>query len=379
MSEKDRRRYLIGLLPGDGIGRDVVPEACKIVEAVSERFGFSISWKEFPYGAEHYLKTGEVLPDEALKEMGKCHALLQGAIGDPKVPPGILERGILLKTRFYFDQYVNLRPAVSFPGVPSPLKSGDGVDIVVVRENTEDLYIGLGSASSGRVGMEIDMTRPSYKLRGSLSLSIEPSMDMAAQVALATRLGVSRITRYACTLARRRNEKEMVLATKSNAVKELYGFWESVAQEVTSKEGLSIKLLNVDALCYQLVKDPSKFGVILCPNLFGDIVSDLLAGIAGGLGLCASANIGDSLSMFEPVHGSAPEIAGTGKANPLAAILSAGLMLEHLGEREASDAVKNAVYRYLRDSSSCELPIELRGSKTTSQVGDAVRSMIEEM
>jgi len=379
MSKTDRRNYLIGLLPGDGIGRDVVPEACKAVEAAADRFDFSVSWKEFPYGAEHYLKTGEVLPDEALGEMGKCHALLQGAIGDPRVSPGILERGILLKTRFYFDQYVNLRPAVSFPGVPSPLKGGDCVDIAVVRENTEDLYIGLGAASSDGVRMEIGMMRPSYGLRGLLNLSGGPAMDLAAQIALATKLGVSRITRYACALARQRGEKEIVLATKSNAVKELYGFWEGLAQEVVSEEGLSLKLINVDALCYQLVKDPSRFGVILCPNLFGDIVSDLLAGIAGGLGLCASANIGDGLSMFEPVHGSAPEIAGTGRANPLAAILSASLMLEHLGEQQASGAVKDAVYRYLRDSSSCELPIELGGSKTTSQVGDAVRSMIEEM
>ncbi len=371
--------YRIGLLPGDGIGKDVITEARKVVETAASSFGFSVEWRKFPYGAEHYLNTGEILPDEALEEMQQCCALLQGAIGDPRVPPGVLERGILLKTRFHFDQYVNLRPASTYPNVPTPLKRGEDMDIVVVRENTEDLYVGLGFLSNEEIEATVDMKRPSYKLKGALSLKVDASMKFAAQLALATEMGVRRITRYACNLARRRKASEIVLATKSNAVKELYGFWEEIAKEETSKEGISLKLVNVDALCYQLVRDPSGYGVILCPNLFGDIVSDLLAGLTGGLGLSPSANIGDGLSMFEPVHGSAPDIAGTGRANPLAAILSAGLMLEHLAQVEASEAVKNAVLEYLRAFPRQRHPIELGGEATTSEVGDTVASIIQRM
>ena len=224
----------------------------------------------------------------------------------------------------------------------------------------------------------MDMKRPSYKLKEPF-LKVDPSMKFAAQLALATEMGVRRITRYACNLARRRKASEIVLATKSNAVKELYGFWEEIAKEETSKEGISLKPVNVDALCYQLARDPSGYGVILCPNLFGDIVSDLLAGLTGGLGLSPSANIGDGLSMFEPVHGSAPDIAGTGRANPLAAILSAGLMLEHLAQVEASEAVKNAVLEYLRAFPRQRHPIELGGEATTSEVGDTVASIIQRM
>ena len=377
MTEKGTRHYKIACIKGDGIGPEVINEAIKVTEKAAEMFGFTVEWTDLPYGARHYLETGEVLPDEALDVIEKHHALLLGAIGDPSVKPGILEQGILLKLRFHFDQYVNLRPAKSFPKVPLPVKA-DAVDIVVVRENTEDFYIGLGGRwNEGQGECSLDLERNSYNMTGHLKLELTPSCSAAAQVGIATEGAVRRITAYACKTARARGEDTVTLASKSNALSWIYGFWEDVSKDEAEKHGMKLQVANVDALCYHLVRDPSKWGVILTPNMFGDIVSDLLAGIAGGLGVAAGANIGDGLSMFEPVHGSAPDIAGTGKANPVAAILSAGLMLQHLGEEEASKAVEKAVRRYLEESSKELLPWEFGGQASTERVGDWIAKEIQ--
>ncbi|MDR3076749.1 MAG: isocitrate/isopropylmalate dehydrogenase family protein, partial [Synergistaceae bacterium] len=316
-----KSKYEIAVIAGDGIGPEVVAEARKVAEAAASKEGASLEWAEYPFGAAHYLKTNEVLPESAIAEMGECEAMLLGAIGSPQVKPGILERGILLALRFVFDQYVNLRPAKSLPNVPTPVPlNGSVIDSVVVRENTEDLYMGLGWVSDGETGAlrtPLELDRGGYSLRGSLEMSLSPNMPFAAQIAVNTRHGVERITRYACETARQRGEKRVTIVTKSNAVPALYGYFEDTAKSLIEAEYPDIKpdTANVDALCYHLSRTPAAYGVLLCPNLFGDIVSDLQAGLAGGLGTAAGGNIGDGLSMFEPVHGSAPDIAGTGKAN----------------------------------------------------------------
>ena len=375
-TKEKKNKYEIAVIAGDGIGPEVTGEAKKVAEAAAALEGASIEWDEYPFGASRYLETGEILPEQAIDDMSGRDALLLGAIGSPRVKPGVLERGILLALRFVFDQYINLRPAKSLPNVPTPVPmNGRTIDSVVVRENTEDLYMGIGGIyDSGGADLGIALERGGYSLRGNLKLSISPDMPFAAQVALNTRHGVERITRYACETAVRRGEDRVTVVTKSNAAPALYGYFEDTAKAVIGAEYPSIRYeaVNVDALCYHLSRDPAAYGVLLCPNLFGDIVSDLQAGLAGGMGSAAGGNIGDGLSMFEPVHGSAPDIAGTGKANPIAAILSAEMMLRHIGLDAAAAAVSRAVNDYLSRSPRAGLPHEFGGDLPCSGVGDAV-------
>ena len=376
MSEAGSKRFSIAVLAGDGIGPEVISEARLVADAAASRDGATLEWVEYPFGASFYLRTNEILPDSALEEMGAHSAMMLGAIGDPAVKPGILERGILLELRFVFDQYVNLRPAASLPNVPTPVPlNGRRIDSVVVRENTEDLYIGLGDMSEGgRVDAAMDLKRAGYSTAGRLSIRISPDMPFAAQAALNTRFGVERITRYACETARKRGENVITVVSKSNAVPALYGFFEETARETVNHEFPDIRcdVANVDALCYHLVRSPAMYGVLLCPNLFGDIVSDLQAGLAGGMGTAAGGNIGDGLSMFEPVHGSAPDIAGTGRANPIAAVLSSVLMLRHIGLDKSADRVERAVSMYLEGSRQQDLPIEFGGNFTCRRIGEAI-------
>jgi 3-isopropylmalate dehydrogenase len=375
-AQNSKDKYRIAVIAGDGIGPEVIGEARQVAEAAASLEGASIEWTDYPFGMAHYLEKGEMLPESALEEMGEADALLLGAIGLPNVKRGI-EGGILLKIRFVFDQYINLRPVRSLPNVPTPVPlGGKTMDSVVIRENTEDLYMGLGGIHDGNESSwetALDLERGGYSLRGKLSLSISPNMPFAAQVALNTRHGVERITRYACETVIARGERRVTIVTKSNAVPALYGYFEDTAKRVIETEYPSVKwdAANVDALCYHLVRDPLAYGVLLCPNLFGDIVSDLQAGLAGGLGTAAGANIGDGLSMFEPVHGSAPDIAGTGRANPLAAILSGALMLRHLGLGKSAAAVEKAVDGYLESSPGRGLPFEFGGEFSCREVGAA--------
>lgn len=368
------KTYRIAQLAGDGIGPEVVAEARKVAEAAAAANGFNLEWAEFPYGATHYLKTGEILPEAVLAELENFDAILLGAIGDPRVKPGILERGILLTLRFHFDMYVNLRPARAFPRVPLPVQLGEDqvMDTLVVRENTEDFYVGLGGIGDGSLDVDLSLKRGLYDMEGNLSLKFSTPQRSAVQIGTATEAGVRRITAKACDMAKRRGEKAFTLATKANAMPQLYGFWEEIAADEAAKHGMTIEPVNVDAMCYHLVRDPGKYGTILCPNMFGDIISDLLAGLSGGLGVAAGANVGDRLGMFEPVHGSAPDIAGQQKANPVAAILSAGLMLFSLGEEEAARQIEQHVEDFLSGATAEELPIEMGGKAATATVGDAV-------
>jgi len=369
------KSYRIARIPGDGIGPEVVREASKVVEAAGARHGFSIAWEDYPFGAEHWLNTGETMPDSALDEIGGADALLLGAVGDPRVKPGVLERGILLRVRFHFDQYANLRPARSYPNVPLPVRlpSGGRLDTLVVRENTEDFYIGIGGATQGgSLSLDLAARRGLYSVEGRLEGGFTGGVEGVFQLGVATEPGIRRVTARAARAAKERREDRIALATKSNVMPQIYGFWEEVATDEAERHGVSVTAVNADAMCYHLARTPDLYGVILAPNLFGDIVSDLLAGLAGGLGTAAGADIGDGLSMFEPVHGSAPDIAGTGRANPIAAILTAAMMLDHLGEREAARRVDEALTTYLSQSAPKELPFEFGGEARTAAVGDRI-------
>ncbi|MDR1298042.1 MAG: isocitrate/isopropylmalate dehydrogenase family protein [Deltaproteobacteria bacterium] len=371
--------YDIAVIPGDGIGPEVTGQALKVMEAAGRRFGFGLRCNVLPYGASHYLATGEILPASALAEIGSAKALLLGAVGDPRVPMGPLEQELLLAVRFHFDLYLNLRPARSLPRVRIPLRSleqGQKIDLLVVRENTEDFYMGLGGRGMGDLRLPVKCRRGNYDLAGDINVKLTPETEAAVALGVMTAPGVARITKKAFELAAKRGEKNIHVAGKANAVPSLYGFWdEKVALEAKKHRGMTFTRMNIDNLCYQLPRAPLDFGVILCPNLFGDIVSDLASALIGGLGLSPSANIGDGLCMFEPVHGSAPTIAGTGRANPLAAILSGALLLENLGETEAAQAVDAAVTGYLTHSPS--LPYEIGGSSPTGQVGQTITGMVE--
>lgn len=374
------KSYKIAVIPGDGIGPEVIGETIKVIDKAGKKFGLAFEWNEYPYGGAHYLATGEIMPEHAVEEMAKCDAMLLGAIGDPRVKPGIMEQGILLALRFRFDQYVNLRPAFSLPRVKTPVDlKGAKMDSVVVRENTEDLYMCIGGTTeSGELELPVDISRGKYELTGSIKLKTDPCYPFAAQAAINSKPGVERITRYAAKLAKKRGEDTVTVVSKSNAVSALYGFFEEVAKKVMADEYPELKyaMVNVDALCYHLVRNPSAYGVLLCPNLFGDIVSDLQAGLAGGLGTAAGGNIGEGLSMFEPVHGSAPDIAGSGRANPVAAILSGAMMLEHLGETEASKKINKAVSDFLENAADEDLPFEFGGASNFEQVGENIRKYI---
>ncbi|MDR1577264.1 MAG: isocitrate/isopropylmalate dehydrogenase family protein [Deltaproteobacteria bacterium] len=370
--------YQVAVLPGDGIGPEVINQAQKVLGQVAQNLGFAIQWNHFPYGADYYLAHGQVLPPGALAAIGQNQALLLGAVGDPKVPPGPLEQELLLALRFHFDQYLNLRPARNFPNVPlpCPLKPGEKLDIVVVRENTEDFYMGLGgSFLEPNQKTELKVSRGLYQFAADLSIKIDPATPGAFSLGLLTEPAIRRITQKAVEIVLARGETRLHIATKANALPRFYGFWDRITlDEIKKNPSLKPVLINVDNLCYQLPREPSQFGVILCPNLFGDIVSDLVSALAGGLGLAASANIGPQLSMFEPVHGSAPDIAGTGRANPLAAILSGALLLEGLGQTQGAKLITEAVASYLGLGQN--LPFELGGQANTDVVGSLVTAQL---
>jgi 3-isopropylmalate dehydrogenase len=304
------RTHVVGCLPGDGIGPEVVSVARDLVDLAGARHGFAVDWRDVPLGSDHYLRTGQVLPDEALDDLRKTDAVLLGAVGSPEVPPGVLERGLLLRLRAELDLYVNLRPA------RAPL------NLVIIRENTEGLYAGAGGVVHRGTGFEI-----------------------ATEESLNTRAGVERCVRYAADLAASRSGT-LTLVHKTNVLTHAGSLWHRVATEVTAEKGIGLDYAHVDAACLYLVSDPGRFDVIVTDNLFGDILSDLAAALTGGLGLAASGNLNPDRtgpSVFEPVHGSAPDIAGTGRANPAGAVLSAGLMLDFLGEPDAAADLDRAV------------------------------------
>ena len=323
------RTHVVTHLPGDGVGPEVTDVARACVDAVAGRHGFAVDWRPCDLGGRHYLATGEVLPDPVLAELRRSDAVLLGAVGTPDVPPGVLERGLLLRLRFELDLYVNLRPSRLRPGVGGPGLPGTGgkhqpsdLDFVIVRENTEGLYAGAGGTVH----------------RGS-------PFETATEESLNTRVGVQRCVQYAASLAASRSGR-LTLVHKTNVLTHAGDLWHRVAREVAADAGVELSYAHVDAACLWMVDDPKRFDVIVTDNLFGDIITDLAAALTGGLGLSASGNLNPDKtgpSIFEPVHGSAPDIAGKGLANPAGAVLSASLMLSHLGEDAAAAELDDAV------------------------------------
>ena len=363
----------IGIIPGDGIGPEVIKEARKVLDAVAEKRNLTFEFEEFPLGGEHYLKTGEVLSDETLQRLSKKDAILLGAMGDPRVKPGILEKGVLLRLRFHFDQYINLRPIKLLDGVPSPLTGTKrDIDIHFVRENTEDFYVGLGGrVKKGLSKTELTLKRRTYEAKFDVGIDLEDESELAFQIGVITRQGARRLLDYAFQLAKNKDIHLVTCVDKANVLTEMYGLWRELADEMSKKHGIEREFLYVDAVALHMVRKPERFKLIASPNLFGDILTDLGAAIQGGLGFAPSGNINPSgVSMFEPVHGSAPDIAGKGMANPVGAILSSALMLETLGQKEAAADIEMAVQGVLR--SGKYKTDDIGGRTPTSGVGDAV-------
>jgi 3-isopropylmalate dehydrogenase len=316
------RSIRLAVIPGDGIGPEVVTEGLKVLDAL----GLTIEQTEYDLGATYWRKTGEALPDNTLEEIRGHDAILLGAVGDPGVPSGVLERGLLLKLRFELDHYVNLRPVRLYPGVATPLADvrPEDVDMMVVREGTEGPYAGAGGVLR----------------RGT-------SQEIATQESVNTAFGVERTVRYAFELAARRPRKKLTLVHKNNVLVYAGDLWSRTVDAVAKEfPGIDVDYCHVDAATMFFVSQPQRFDVIVTDNLFGDIITDLGAAVAGGIGLAASGNLnpaGAAPSMFEPVHGSAPDIAGQGKADPTATILSVALLLDHLGLGDEARRVEQAV------------------------------------
>ena len=347
--------HRIAVIPGDGVGPEVTAEATKAIASAADRFGFGVEFTDYDLGGRRYLATGEVLPDSVEEELAAHDAVLLGAVGTPEVPPGVLERGLLLKLRFDFDLYVNLRPVKLYEGVPTPVAglTPDRCDLVVLRENTEGLYAGAGG----------------FLRRGTPD-------ELATQESLNTRKGVERLVRAAFEWARSRR-RHLTLCHKTNVLTFAGDLWYRTTGEVAEDfPDVEWDYVHVDAACLYLVTQPERFDVVATDNLFGDIITDLGAAVQGGMGLAASGNIDPERrypSLFEPVHGSAPDIAGRGWANPVAAVLSAALLLRHLGEEAASEATEQAATSVLPELKAMGGPDM---GMSTSEIGDVIASRI---
>ena len=348
----------IAVMPGDGVGKEVIPQGLKVLATAAKKFGFSYTTTDYPFGGEYYLQTKITLPDSALNELAAHDAILFGAVGvDPRgsaqIPQGILETEILLKMRFELDQYINLRPTRLLPGVATPLKNStaDDINMVIVRENTEGLYCQNGGFL--------------YK---------NTPHEVANQIEVTTRHGVERAIRYAFEYAKSFNRKKVTLVAKTNVLRFAHNLWQRAFDIVAAEyPGIATDYHHVDACCMYMVTKPQIYDVIVTTNMFGDIITDLGAAIQGGMGMAASGNLNptrQTASMFEPVHGSAPDIAGKGYANPIATFLSVAMMLDFVDQKPAAAAIQQACQAVVADSKNHTR--DLGGTASTGHVGDAV-------
>ncbi len=351
------RRHRIAVIGGDGIGPEVTEQGLKVLAAAADRCGFSVDTNHYDLGGTRYLATGEVLPDSVEAELATHDAILVGAVGRPDVPPGVLERGLLLRLRFNFDLYVNLRPVKLLPGVPTPVSglTPERCDMLIARENTEGPYCDVGGV-----------------------LRKGTPAEVAVQESLNTRFGVERIARFAFeqSLARRRH---LTLCHKTNVLAYAGDLWQRTVYELADLyPDVAVDYVHVDAMCLYLVTSPERFDVVVTDNLFGDIITDLGAAVQGGMGLAASGNLNperDYPSLFEPVHGSAPDIVGRGWANPVAAVLSVAMCLSHLGEHEAASIVESAAAAVVPTMNSMGGPDM---GATTDRLGDRIARAVAE-
>ncbi|MFD6095376.1 3-isopropylmalate dehydrogenase [Nocardiopsis flavescens] len=348
------RTVKLAVIPGDGIGPEVVAEGLKVLEVAAARHDLAVETTEYELGARLWHRTGETLPDSVAAELAGHEAVYLGAVGDPTVPSGVLERGLLLRLRFDFDHYVNLRPVRLYPGVESPLAGAtpEDIDMLVVREGTEGPYAGAGGV-----------------------LRKGTPHEVATQDSVNTRFGVERLVRFAFAKAAERPRKKLTLVHKDNVLTFAGELWQRVVREVGAEfPQVSVDYCHVDAAAMFFVNQPARFDVVVTDNLFGDIITDIGAAITGGIGLAASGNInpgGTFPSMFEPVHGSAPDIAGQGKADPTATVLSAALLLDHLGVPEAARRLEAAVAADLKTRTPGE-------ARSTSRIGDDLAARVAE-
>ena len=351
------KSYRIATIPGDGIGCEVVPVAQKLVNEVAETFGFSLDWTELDWSCERYAQTGTMMPDDGLQILSKHDAIFLGAVGWPSVPDHVSLWGLLIPIRREFDLYINLRPVVLLPGIESPLRDPvPNIDFQIVRENTEGEYSEVG----GRFN------------RGTVR-------EVALQEAVFTRVGIERVVRFAAELASKRS-KNLISATKSNGIIHSMTFWDEVVQDVMKDyPDVTWRSMHVDALAARIVSHPETLDVIVASNLFGDILSDIGAAVVGSLGVAPSGNINPTKGpgLFEPVHGSAPDIAGMGIANPIGQVWSAVMMLENLGETGAAKLLAQAIN--LVTSEGKTLTKDLGGNSSTTEVGNAISSALTEL
>ena len=369
--------YKVPVISGDGIGPEIIAEGQKVLEAAADKHNFSLEWIDYSIGAEHYLKTGELISEETLKELSGYRAIYLGAIGDPRVKPGVLEKGVLLTMRFYLDQYINLRPVKLLEGVWTPLKdkTPKDIDFVVVRENTEDFYIGIGSrAQKGKSHADFQIRRNLYNIKFGLDIDSD-SEEIAYQIGEVSREGCQRVIKYAFDLARKRHQK-VSSVDKANVLSDIYGFWREVLLDVAKGyPEVKYDFNFVDAITMWFVKNPEWFDVVVAPNMFGDIITDLGAMLQGGLGLAPGANLNpEGTSMFEPIHGSAPKYKGRNMVNPLATIWAGALLLEHLGQPAAAEDIVSAIERNLFEGRI--KTYDLGGSSTTSEVGSEIARLV---
>lgn len=350
------KTFHIAVIPGDGIGKEVVPEGIRVLEAAGERFGFRFNWHNFDWSCETYVKTGKMMPDDGLRQLRPYDAIFLGAVGHPSVPDHVSLWGLLIPIRRGFRQYANLRPVRLFDGIETPLKNWKPgqIDFCVVRENNEGEYSNIG----GRIYDGTDE-------------------EMAVQQSVFTRRGVNRVLRFAFELARKRR-KHLTSATKSNGIMHTMPFWdECFHQMATEYPDVRTNQFHIDILSAHFVRHPDWFDVVVGSNLFGDILSDLGPAVVGSIGIAPSGNLNPEKefpSMFEPVHGSAPDIAGKGIANPIAQIWSGAMMLRHLGASEAADAIENAIADVL--SKSEVRTADIGGHATTKEMGATITQQV---
>jgi len=368
------KAYKVAKIPGDGIGPEIIREGVKVIDAAADKHNFKIDWVEYDNGAEKYLKEKVLMPEETLKEIKqKCKAIYLGALGDPRCKPGILEKGILLKTRFYFDQFVNLRPIKLLEGVDCPLKdkTSKDIDFTVVRENTEDFYVGIGSrAKAGKNKESLEVIRDMWKVK--FNLDIENSDEIAYQIGVMSKNGADRVIKYGFELAKKEKTNTAYFVDKANVLSDIYSFWrERIEKASKNYPKIKPEYMFVDAITMWFIKNPEWFKVVTTPNMFGDIITDLGAMIQGGLGLAPGGNINpNGISMFEPIHGSAPKYKGINRANPLATIWAGAMMLDELGQEKAAEDVVKAIEKVLKQGKVKTK--DLGGKNTCSDMGDAV-------
>ena len=357
MGLKKGKTHRIAVIMGDGIGKEVVPEGTRVLNVLSKRFGFKLEWRRFPWSCEYYASTGQMMPSNGLEILKKFDAIYLGAVGDPSVSDHISLWGLLIPIRRTFQQYVNLRPIKQIRGIRGPLRNfkPEDIDFCVVRENNEGEYSNVG----GR-------------------MYVGTEQEMVIQEGIFTRKGVEKVIRFAFELAKKRKKKHVTSATKSNGIVFTMPYWDEIFRGI-SKEYPEIRAdqYHIDALSAIFVLHPERFDVVVGSNLFGDILSDLGSAVAGSLGIAPSANLNPERkfpSMFEPVHGSAPDIAGKGIANPIGQILSGAMMIEHLGYPEAAKVVENAVETVIAGK-NIKTP-DLGGKASTEEMGKAIAQLV---